>query len=256
MKSFVALFLVMITVFPTYANEPAKSDSVGWWEQNGTLLFHDAFEREETGTGAKDIGNGWNSATADRVPSKKQADLDDGILKILNAPEAGHQPHIHHDAGFQDGAALVRFKLPGSSPAEDLTLGFVDRECKTSHAGHLCYGFVKSKPESISIADYKTGVMELTNRKRSQEARAATGKLPTDLAELYQKKQATAPWTADHDWHEILLVIEGDEMRAVLDGKPVVSHRSEGFAHPNKRWFSILANSTAWIDDVKVWKLR
>lgn len=241
---------------PTVVAVNRPSDGVVWWEKNGSLLFHDAFEREETGTGAKDIGNGWNSATADRAPGKKQADLDGGILKITNAPEAGHQPHIHHEAGFQDGATLVRFKLPGLSPVEDLTIGFVDRQCKTTHAGHLCYGFVKSKPPGISVADYKTGVMELNNRKRSQEARAATGKLPPDLAELYQRKQAASPWTSDHEWHELLLVVEGDKMCAILDGRPLVRHQSEGFSHPTKRWFSILANSTAWIDDVKVWKLR
>lgn len=227
-----------------------------WLEKYATLLFHEAFEREETGNLAKDLGNGWESATADRVPHIKQADLDQGVLKITNAPEAGHAPHIHHDAGFQDGAALIRFRFPGLGKQEDLTLGFVDRECKTSHAGHLCYAFVKTQPPVLTLIDSKTGVMDLANRKRSQESVAQTGKTPPDLTALYQTKQVTVPWVAGQEWHEILLVIEGDEMRALLDGKPMASHRSEGFAHPVKRWFSILAGSTAWVDDVKVWKLK
>ncbi len=33
-------------------------------------------------------------------------------------------------------------------------------------------------------------------------------------------------------------------------------HRSEGFAHPMKRWVSFLVNYTVWIDDVKIWKVR
>ena len=42
----------------------------------------------------------------------------------------------------------------------------------------------------------------------------------------------------------------------LLDGKPLGSHRSEGFAHPMKRWFSLLMNPSAWIDDVKVYKVK
>ena len=52
------------------------------------------------------------------------------------------------------------------------------------------------------------------------------------------------------------LVTEGDEMRFSLDGKLIASHRSEGYAHDNKRWFSFLANSTVWIDDVKIYQVK
>ena len=53
-----------------------------------------------------------------------------------------------------------------------------------------------------------------------------------------------------------MLVTEGDEMRVTLDGKPLGSHRSEGFAHPMKRWFSLLMNPSAWVDEVEAWKVR
>ncbi len=125
------------------------ADDATWLRAHGTLIFHDAFEREETGHDAKAIGNGWNSATADRVPQIKMADLDDGILKISSATKE-----------------------------------------------------------------------------------------------------------ADTDWHELVLVTEGDEMRLSLDGKLVARHRSAGFAHPMKRWFSFLVPSTVWIDEVKIWKVR
>ena len=45
-------------------------------------------------------------------------------------------------------------------------------------------------------------------------------------------------------------------MRVTLDGTPLGSHRSPGFAHPTKRWFSLLMNPSAWVDDVKVYKVR
>ena len=233
-----------------------RADDAAWLRQRGTLLFKDSFDREEQGNLAAAIGNGWNSATANRVPQIKQADLDDGVLKVTSAVEAGHQAHIHHEAGFADGGAIVRFKLPGASQAATLTVGFVDRETTGIHAGHLCYALVSTKPPQITLADYKTGVMDLEIQKRRKGYLDRKEKLPDDLAALLATKSRAFPWPADDAWHELVLVTEGNEMRVTLDGKPLGSHRSEGFAHPRKRWFSFLMNPSAWIDDVKVYKVK
>ena len=233
----------------------ADRDDTAWLRGKGQLIFHDTFEREETGTGAKAIGNGWNSATADRVPQFKQADLDGGILKIASATKAaGHAAHIHHEAGFTDGGAVVRFKFPGLNKGESLQLGFVDRETKGIHAGHLCYGILS--PTGVTLIDHKTGVMNLEIRNRRQSFLDRKQPLPADLDALLKTKQAVVPWKADTEWHELALVTEGDELRLSLDGKLVARHRSEGFAHPMKRWFSFLVPSTVWIDDVKIWKVK
>jgi hypothetical protein len=183
------------------------------------------------------------------------ADIDAGILKIASASkEAKHAAHIHHEAGFQDGGAIVRFKFPGLNPAESLQLGFVDRETPGVHAGHLCYGILSQS--SITLTDHKTGIMNLENRKLRDAAVAAKQKVPADLEALLKTKNLTVPYQADTDWHELVLVTEGDELRLSIDGKPLAKHRSEGFAHPMKRWFSFLVNSTVWIDDVKIFKVR
>jgi predicted NBD/HSP70 family sugar kinase len=51
--------------------------------------------------------------------------------------------------------------------------------------------------------------------------------------------------------------VGGTNTDAVLmDGKTVDTHRSEGYAHATKRWFSLGVGTTAWIDEVKVWKFR
>jgi hypothetical protein len=232
----------------------AANDSE-WLRTKGLLLFHDSFEREETGNGLRDIGNGWESATADRVPQIKQADLDAGILKIASATkEAGHAAHIHHDAGFADGGVIVRFKFPGLTPSEGLQLGFVDRELKGVHAGHLCYAIVSQG--NVTLADHKTGVMNLDIRKQREAATAAKTKVSPELEALLKTKQLVAPLKADNAWHEITLVTEGDEMRFSLDGELAAAHRSEGFAHEMKRWFSFLVASTVWIDDVKIYKVK
>ncbi len=233
---------------------PAQDDAA-WLRDKGTLIFHDAFEREEDGNLAKAIGNGWNSATADRIPNIKQADLDGGILKIASASkEAGHAAHIHHEAGFADGGAVVRFRFPGLNKGETLQLGYVDRETKGVHAGHLCYGVLSQS--SITLVDHKTGIMNLENRKRRDDAVAKKEKIPADLEALLKTKSVTVPYKADTEWHELVLVTEGNEMRLSIDGKLLAKHRSEGFAHPMKRWFSFLVNNTVWIDDVKIWKVR
>jgi hypothetical protein len=253
--------ILLMAALTAAARQPAvttaaEQDDAAWLRERGTLIFADGFDREEDGTLAAAIGNGWTSATADRVPDTKQADLDDGVLKVVSAVEAGHQAHIHHEAGFTDGGAIVRFQLPGVAKSETLTVGFVDRQCPGVHAGHLCYALVSSSPPRIQLADYKTGVMDLEIRKRREPFLKAREKLPADLEALLATKTKDLPWQADHEWHELVLVTEGDEMRASLDGRPLGSHRSAGFAHPTKRWFSLLMNPSAWIDDVKVYRVR
>ncbi|WP_157211154.1 hypothetical protein [Verrucomicrobium spinosum] len=226
-----------------------------WLESKGTLLFEDDFEREETGNGLKDIGKGWESATADRAPHIKQADLDQGILKIYsNEKAAGHGIHIHHDAGFTDGGTTLRFRLPGLNKGESCIVGHVDRELKSVHAGHLCYAYLN--PTNIMLRDSKTGIHDLKVQARRAEFLKRKEKLPPDLDAFLQTKQKVVSWKADNEWHELTLVFEGDEMRLSVDGKVLVTHRSEGFAHPMKRWLSFGATSTLWIDDVKVWKVK
>ena len=223
--------------------------------ERGALLFHDAFERKEDGNLAAAIGNGWNSATANRVPDVKMADLDEGILKVASATVAArHAAHIHHEAGFTDGGAVIRFRFPGLSQNESVKLGFVDRETPGIHAGHLCYGTISAG--SIILSDYKTGVMNLAIKKQREEASAKKEKLPVELEAALKTKQITVPYQADTEWHELVLVTEGDEMRLSIDGTLLAQHRSEGFAHPMKRWFSFLIPNTVWIDDVKIYKVR
>jgi hypothetical protein len=243
-----------VTTSKSAAAGPASRSDRDWLHSAGKLIFHDAFEREEEGNGLRGIGNGWESATADRVPHIKQADLDAGTLKVASASkEAGHQAHIHHDAGFRNGGVVVRFKFPGINKDETLQLGFVDREEKGIHAGHLCYGVFSAG--NVTLIDHKTGVMNLEIRTRRQAYLDRKEALPPDLDAVLKTKQMVAPWAPDREWHELALVTEADEMRLSVDGQVLVRHRSEGFAHPMKRWFSFLANNTVWIDDVKIYKV-
>jgi hypothetical protein len=251
----IALTLLLITLSGVAPVTAAPGRDANWLQSKGTVVFHDAFEREEDGNLLKAIGNGWESATADRVPQIKQADLDEGILKIASATKAaGHAAHIHHDAGFADGGVVIRFRFPGINPGEGLQLGFVDREVKEIHAGHLCYAILAQS--NVTLIDHKTGVMNLEIRKKREEAAQRKESVSADLAEILKTKQLVEAWKADTEWHDLVLVTEGDEMRLSIDGKVIATHHSEGFAHPAKRWFSFLVSSTVWIDDVKVYRVR
>ena len=256
------LSFVMLLVFALFlpamnAAEPSPRDDAAWLKEKGTLILEDSFDREEDGNLAAAIGNGWNSATANRVPDIKQADLDGGVLKVMSATAAGHQAHIHHEAGFEDGGAIVRFKLSGESKSETFTTGFVDRQCPGVHAGHICYAIISGGPQGrILLRDQKTGVSDLEIGKQRDPYLKAKQKLPADLEALLASKEKAFAWKADNEWHELVLVTEGDEMRVTLDGTPLGSHRSPGFAHPMKRWFSLLMNPSAWVDDVKVYKVK
>jgi hypothetical protein len=254
MRRLVASLILASSIFSL---QPSAADSTDaqWLASKGQLIFQDTFAREEDGNLAKAIGNGWNSATADRVPHLKMADLDQGILKVTSASkEAGHAAHIHHEAGFADGGVRFRFRFPGLSPNESLQFGFVDREAKGIHAGHLCYANVTAG--SATLMDWKTGVMDLSIRAKRQPYLDKRERLPDDLDSLLKTKQRSQPWSPGTDWHEIVLVTEGDEMRLSADGASVISHRSSGFAHPEKRWLSFLIPSTVWIDDIEIWKVR
>ena len=249
------LALLGLLPFTLAAADTAALDDAAWLKEKGKLLFADTFDREETGNGLKALGNGWESATADRVPQVKQADLDEGILKVNSATKAaGHSIHIHHDAGFADGGVTLRFRFPGLNKGESLQLGFVDRSLPGVHAGHLGYAIVS--PTQLTLKDSMTGEMNLAIRKQREAATAAKAKLPPELEALLKRKVLATPLKADTEWHALTLVTEGDEMRCSVDGKLVARHRSEGFAHPMKRWFSFLAPSTVWIDDVKIYQVK
>lgn len=216
-------------------------------EPGGELLFEDGFERDESTSDKEEIGGGWTSNSAWRAKGHKQVDLADGAMHVTRHAEADHGVAIFHDVAFQDGAVELKFKL---RPGDDLGLDFVDRQLKTVHAGHLCVARVNLK--RLTLTDSKTGAMDNAVRER----RLAGEKSP-ELAKLLKSK--TAPFPLDLEpnvWHTLLVVVEGDVMRAAIDGQLVGRFKSEGIAHPTKRMITLAVNKSAWIDDVKVWKLK
>lgn len=224
----------------------ACADDAALIKGHGTLLFEDDFKRDESTPGKEEIGNGWTTNSAWRAKGHQQVDLIDGAMHIAKHAEADHGVAIFHDVAFQDGAVELKFKL---GAGDDLGLDFVDRELKTVHAGHLCIARVTLK--GLTLTDSKTGGMDNAIRER----RLAGDKSP-ELAALMKTKTKTFPHPLSEDWHTLLVVVEGDTMRATIDGKPVGEFKSEGIAHPTKRMITLAVNKSAQVDAVKVWKLK
>jgi hypothetical protein len=223
------------------------SDDADLIKAHGALLFADEFNRTEKTPGKEDIGGGWTANSGWRAKGNQQVFLRDGAMHVIKHAEADHGVAIFHDVAFQDGAVQMRFKL---GAGDDLGLDFVDRELKTVHAGHLAMARVTLK--GVTITDSKTGGMDL----KIQERRKAGDKSP-ELAALLKTKTKTFPRELSaNEWHTMLVVVEGDVMRVTIDGKLVGRFQSEGIAHPTKRMITLAVNKSAWVDDVKVWKLK
>lgn len=237
----------LILLFSLLCTSLFASDDLSYVSEKGELLFKDNFDRDESIPNQEEIGGGWTSNSAWRAKGKKQVDLLDGAMSVTRVPEADHGVAIFHDVAFQDGAVSLRFKLKEGT---DLGLDFVDREYKAVHAGHLCMAHLTLN--QVRLQDSKTGVMDNQIRER----RLAGEKSP-ELNALLKNKSKAFPISLEADaWHELLVVVEGDEMRATVDGKPVGQFKSEGIAHPTKRMITLAVNKSAEVDDVFVWRLK
>lgn len=242
MKTCLAIVLLVSFAAPVLA-----ADDAAMVKSRGTLLLEDDFDRDESTPDKEQIGGGWTSNSAWRAKGQKQVDLDGGAMHVTRARVADHGVAIFHDVAFQDGAVQLRFKL---GPGDDLGVDFVDRQLKTVHAGHLCIARVTLK--GVTLTDSKTGGMDNKIRERRQ-----AGDKSPELAKLLKSKTANFPLTLEPDtWHTLLVVVEGDVMRATVNGKPAGQFRSEGIAHPTKRMITLAVNKSAGVDDVKVWRLK
>ena len=242
-----SLFVPVLASLLLTAGRLSAFDDDAFVRENGTALFQDDFNRHESMPDKEELGNGWTTNSARRAKGAKQASLEDGALHITKAPVADHGVAIFHDVAFQDGAVRLRFKLDAG---DDLGVDFVDRELKTVHAGHLCLAHVTLK--NLTLIDSKTGNMDNANHERQ----LAGDKSPEFLALLRSKAKNFPVDLTAGEWHTLLVVIDGDVMRATVDNKPIGEFKSPGIGHPTKRMITLAVNKSAWVDDVKVWKLQ
>jgi len=216
-------------------------------QAESTVILEDTFDREEPDPSKEQIGNGWGTNSVSRAQGVKQVDLIDGAMRIMRADVADHGVSVTHEVAFRDALITLRFKL---GAGDDLGINIADMNEKSVHAGHICVARIR--PNQIEMSDLKTGRMDLQRRTR----RLAGNETPEDKARIKATSKLTSVDLSLDRWHDLEVKIEGDQMTVAIDGKPVGEFSSEGIAHATKSRLRLAVNRNAWVDDVKVVRLR
>jgi hypothetical protein len=212
----------------------------------GKLIFEDDFNRNESQEKTDEPGNGWGTNSKGRAKNDKQVDLKDGVMRIYLSPKADHAVSVTHAAEFTDGAVTMRFMLEDEK--DSLGLDFADAQLKEVHAGHLFAA--KISPRNVQLIDHKTGGMRLD----IHDARTEKKPLSDEQKKaLVGKTKTVTHATEVGKWHDLQVMIKGDELSVTIDNKAVGSFSSPGIAHPTKRMLRLSVPRNAVVDDVKIY---
>ena len=222
------------------------SVSTAWAHDFGTLIFKDTFDRTESQEERDGPGNEWTTSSDKTAKGHKEVDLRDGHMYIYTHAEANHATSVRHAFEFGDGTLGLRFKIEEED--DSLTLNFADLGLKSVWAEHLFKVTIGSN--SVKITDQKTGEMDLEIREAQKENRHSPR-----LISLLIKKRMTFPHKITvNEWHHVYTTVAGDKITCSIDGVPLGSFRSEGFAHQTKRLLRLLLPKNAYVDDVEIWR--
>lgn len=201
------LLLVCVLSLVTSAHaEPAP-------EPFGKTLFEDDF----SGTELKEEWGSWKSETV----------VKDGVMVGITPTTADH-PSVNQIKlpPLSDMEVAVKFKYAGS-PRFNIMIR--DLDYKGSHAGHICH--VGVSPDSISLYDGKYGQF----LKEIRDKRKAGIPLTEEEKKHQETKRVTNKLLLDKEaWHTLRVRIEGDVMKAWIDGELACQIQSEGIAHKTK----------------------
>lgn len=216
-------------------------------QQAGTVIFQDDFERAEVDPAKEQVGNGWSTNSKSRAQGVKQVDLDDGVMKVTRADVADHGVSVVQDLEFQDAVISLKFQL---GPKDDIGINIADPKEKSVHAGHICMARVR--PTKVELVDLKTGRMKQEHRTQTKAGTASA-----ELKKLINSKQKNVPLKLKYnEWHDLSVRIEGSQMTVTIDGKEVGKFSSPGIGHKTKSRIRLAINRNAWVDDMKVVRLK
>ena len=241
------LFFICVVTLSVMGRVIADSIPVTKCTEHGEILIDDDFNRQEENNAVEQIGNGWGTNSKKRAKGVKQVDLLDGAMRITRAEVADHGVSVFHEAAFKDAVVSLRFQL---SKGDDLGINIADMNEKTVHAGHIC--MARLQLNKLEIKDLKTGSMDLARRKRRQNG-AETPEDKKRISETTTKK--TIKLDPDR-WHELEIRIVDDQMIVKLNGDIAGMFSSEGIAHSTKSRLRLSVNQNAWVDNVKLVRLK
>ncbi|QDT66779.1 LamG domain-containing protein [Calycomorphotria hydatis] len=235
--SFPTALILLVMVSPLFAGDT---------HPKGELIFEDSFNRTEPQETTDEPGNEWTTSSERTAAGQKQVDLRDGTLHFWTAEDANHDVSVRHAFEFTDGTIEMRFLL--DEKKDSLRLNIADLAEKSVHAGHLMT--VTLRPDSVTCADLKTGVMNLETRK----AQKSKSLLPEQKKLLKTKSKSVSTSIKPGTWHHVVVHINGDETNVEVDGQKILSFRSPGFSHSPKTLLRMLTPVSATVDDVKIWR--
>jgi hypothetical protein len=242
MKSSIILALAALVPSLAFAAEslsmPAQSIAI-----KKELLFADDFEgampakvwHRVVPTFVVDGGTLKGTQTRDKdVPSA------DGKT-IVKAHAAVHGLEIPTKESVVE--AKIRF-----DGATMIDVEFTDRKYTGSHYGHICRAQVRLN--GVTIIDERDGGMrsDIYALKKDPTKKAEVAKLVAGRSNTFPLK------LADGTWYDLIVETVGDEMRVLIDGKPVGYLKSSGIAHATKSKIELgVAGKNGYFDDLKVW---
>ena len=209
------------------------------------LLFSDDFEASEP-------AKVWHKVVPTFVFEK-------GVIKGTqtrdkDVPATDTKPIIKAHAAVhgleiptKDSVVEVKIRFEGASMID---VEFDDRKYKGSHYGHLSRARVHL--DKIVIMDEREGSQnEVLKAMRLDPAKQA------EAAKQMAAHNATFPLATpleQNKWYHLTVETIGEEMRVILDGKPVAFFKSPGIGHATKSKIELgVAGQSGWFDEIKVW---
>lgn len=206
---FVLLLVGLCTVSLAIADEPASEPSTVFTK----TFFSDDFS-------ASKLVEQWGSWKSESV-------VRNGVLVGITPVDADH-PSVNSLSlpPLDDLEVSLRFQFAGSNR---FSIMFRDLTHEGSHAGHICH--VAVSPIAVVLYDGKTGIF----RKDLRELRKAGKKFDDQTKQMLATRTCKTPIEIDpNSWHTLLIRIEGDHLRAWIDGAAAGDLQAPGIAHPTK----------------------
>jgi hypothetical protein len=184
--------------------------------------------------------NGMLKGTQTRV---KDTPSKDGKSVIT-----AHPAVFGLDIPTKDSVVETRIRFDGATLMD---VEFDDRAYTGSHYGHLCRAQVRL--DKVTILDERDG----TQSNELIELKKDPAKNKEAISKLYATHSATFPLAHPLEagkWYTLVVETVGEEMRVLIDGKPVAFFKSPGIGHATKSKIEIgVAGQSGYFDDIKVW---
>jgi hypothetical protein len=221
--------LCVLSIAWTQAQSQPASVPVQPLAKKGALIVSDDFERSELAPWKQ---NCQTFTVADGVLKGGQTRTDHGAVGAVHA-------------AFKDAVIQFQFRFEG---ATSINAVCDDKAYTGSHAGHICRATIT--PKLIRLGDDREGGMrnDIMEMRKDPKRKAEGDKLMEGRTQAF-------PMTIDPQrWYTLTIEILEDEMRVLIDAKPIGYLKSPGIAHATKSDFHFtVTGKDALFDDVRIW---